>query len=112
MRVREKSSADTDADDVAHYARQAAAGEDRARGRYRGDQWAEVVGRKAKAEEVYGDKQVLAHVGGGPDDAPIRMQHDLSGLTDEELEQLERIRGKLGVAEPGANPGGEGEAGD
>jgi hypothetical protein len=107
-RAREMS-ADSDADDVAHYARQAAAGEiepGAATAAINGLKWS-AGKRKPK---VYGDK--LAHVGGGPDDAPIRMQHDLSGLTDEELEQLERIRGKLGVAEPGANPGGEGEAGD
>lgn len=50
----------------------------------------------------YGDK--LALVGGGPDDLPIRM--DLSTLTDEELEELERIRSKLAHAR--GDPQGEG----
>lgn len=54
----------------------------------------------------YGDK--VAHVGGGPDDPPIRHQVDLSGLSDEELEQLERIAGKLAPA--GGDQGGEGAA--
>jgi len=59
--------------------------------------------------KAYGDK--VAHVGGGPEDEPIRHRFDLATLTDEELEQLERIRGKLGAPEPGGYPRGEGEAG-
>jgi len=54
----------------------------------------------------YGDKHI--HVGGGPDDAPIRHEVDLTGLSDEELEQLERIRSKIGAALTGGDQGGEG----
>lgn len=44
----------------------------------------------------------------GPGDGPIRQQIevDLSGLSDEELDQLERIRSK--IAQPGSDPSGEG----
>ena len=56
----------------------------------------------------YGDKHI--HVGGGPDDAPIRHEVDLTGLSDEELEQLERIRSKIGAALTGGDQGGEGSA--
>lgn len=41
----------------------------------------------------YGNK--LAHVGGGKEDPPIKLEHDLSGLTDEELAALERINEKI-----------------
>jgi len=62
------------------------------------------VASKLKPKK-YGDKVAL--VGGGPGDAPIRM--DLSGLSDEELEALERIRSKL--ADAGGDQGGEASAG-
>lgn len=43
----------------------------------------------------------------GKDDGPLRHQVvDLTNLSDEELEQLERIRSKL--AQPGSDQGGEG----
>lgn len=98
-------SADADADDVAHYSRQAAKGEIEpaaATAAINGLKWS-AGKRKPK---VYGDK--VTHVGGGPDDPPIRHQVDLSGLSDEELEQLERIAGKLAPA--GGDQGGEGAA--
>ena len=43
------------------------------------------------APKRYGDK--LAHVGGGPDDAPIRTESkvDVSGLTEEQLRALASI---------------------
>lgn len=47
----------------------------------------------------------------GADGGPIRHEIDLSGLTDEELDQLERIRGKIGgAADAGGDQGGEGAA--
>lgn len=55
--------------------------------------------------KTYGDK--VRHVGGGADEPPIRI--DMSNLTDEELEALEHIRGKLAL--PGGDQGGEGPAG-
>jgi hypothetical protein len=100
-------SGDADADDVAHYSRQAADGKIEpaaATAAINGLKWS-AGKRKPK---VYGDK--IAHVGGGPGDAPIRHQVDLSGLSDEELEQLELIRSKLAVA--GGDQGGEGATGD
>lgn len=97
-------SADTDGDDVAHYARQAANGEIEpaaARAAIDGLKW--TAGQKAPKK--YGSKVAL--VGGGPGDSPIRL--DLTTLSDEELEALERIRSKLAVA--GSDQGGEGPAG-
>lgn len=62
------------------------------------------VAAKLKPKK-YGDKVAL--VGGAPGDAPIRF--DMSGLSDEELEALERIRSKL--ADTGGDSGGEGSTG-
>jgi transposase len=42
----------------------------------------------------------------GPNGGPIQHEIDLTGLSDEELEQLERIRSKL--AQPGSDQGREG----
>lgn len=42
----------------------------------------------------------------GPNGGPIRHEIDLSGLTDEELEQLEAIRSKIALA--GGDQSGEG----
>lgn len=64
-------SGDADADDVAHYSRQAATGEIEpaaATAAINGLKWS-AGKRKPK---VYGEK--LAHVGGGDDDAPIKSE--------------------------------------
>lgn len=104
-RAREMA-ADSDADDIAHYSRQAASGDIEpaaATAAINGLKWS--AGKRAPKK--YGEK--LAHVGGGPDDPPIRYRHDLSGLTDEELAALEPILGKLALA--GGDQGGEDPAG-
>lgn len=103
-RAREMA-ADTDADDIAHYARKAAEGKIEpaaATAAINGLKWS--AGKRAPKK--YGDK--LALTGGGADDPPIRHQVDLSNLTDEELSALEAIRSKLAI--PGGDQGGEGEA--
>ena len=65
--------------------------------------------RAAKlAPKKYGDRQTLEHT--GANGGPIRHEIDLSALSDEELNQLEAIRGKL--AQPGSDPGGEASQGD
>lgn len=92
-----EASADADADDIGHYAREAAEGRIEpaaARAAIDGLKWS-AGKRKPK---VYGDKVAL--VGGGKDDAPIRHSHafDLSGATDEELDVLERFIGRAAHA--------------
>lgn len=104
-RARE-ASADADADDIGHYAREAAEGRIEpaaARAAIDGLKWS-AGKRKPK---VYGDKMAL--VGGGKDDAPIRHSHafDLSKATDEELDVLERFIGR--TANAGGDQGGESE---
>lgn len=42
----------------------------------------------------------------GPGGGPIAFNFDLSGLTDEELDQLEGFRARIAI--PGSNPGGTG----
>lgn len=66
---------------------------------------ARIFALKNAAPEEWKDK--VAIVGGGPGDAPVRV--DLSGLSDEELEALERIRSKL--ADAGGDQGGEASSG-
>lgn len=56
--------------------------------------------------KAYGDK--VAHVGGGPNDPPIRHQVDLSKVSDDDLGALERILGS--AADAGGDPGGTGQA--
>lgn len=98
-------AADTDADDIAHYARKAGEGKIEpaaATAAINGLKWS--AGKRAPKK--YGDK--LALVGGGPGDSPI--QHvDLSKVSDADLDRLEAILG--GGADPGRDQGGEGEAG-
>lgn len=60
------------------------------------------------APKAWGDKQQHEHTGKGG--GPIRHAVDLSTLSDEELEQLELIRGKLALA--GGDPGGAGATQD
>jgi hypothetical protein len=51
----------------------------------------------------YREKQRLEH--SGPDGGPMRF--DLSGLSDEELDALEKLRSRIAVA--GSDQGGEGQ---
>lgn len=86
-RARE-ASADADADDIGHYARQAAAGKIEpaaARAAIDGLKWS--AGKRKPKK--YGDKVAL--VGGDADDPPIRHQLNLNNLTDEQLAALEEI---------------------
>ena len=101
-----EASADADADDIGHYARQAADGKIEpaaARAAIDGLKWS-AGKRKPK---VYGDKVAL--IGGGKDDAPIRHEHafDLADATDEELAVLERFITRR-AADAGRDQGGEG----
>lgn len=103
-RARE-ASADADADDIAHYARQAANGKIEpaaATAAINGLKWS-AGKRKPK---VYGDKVAL--VGGGKDDAPIQHSHsfDLTAASDEELDVIERVIRR--TANPGGDQGGAG----
>ena len=103
-RARE-ASADADADDIGHYAREAAEGRIEpaaARAAIDGLKWS-AGKRKPK---VYGDKMAL--VGGGKDDAPIRHAHafDLTKASDEELDVIERFIGR--TAHAGGDQGGAG----
>lgn len=100
-----EASADADADDIGHYARQAAAGKIEpaaARAAIDGLKWS-AGKRKPK---VYGDKMAL--VGGDKTDAPIRHSHafDLSAASDEELDVIERFIRRS--ANAGGDQGGEG----
>lgn len=104
-RARE-ASADADADDIGHYAREAAEGRIEpaaARAAIDGLKWS-AGKRKPK---VYGDKVAL--VGGGKDEAPIRQSHsfDLTTASDEELEVIERFITRR-AANAGGDQGGEG----
>lgn len=86
-RARE-ASADADADDIGHYARQAADGKIEpaaARAAIDGLKWS--AGKRKPKK--YGDKVAL--VGGDADDPPIRHQLNLNNLTDEQLAALEEI---------------------
>lgn len=56
-----------------------------------------------------GMKDTSRHEHGGPNGGAIPFRFDLTGLSDEELEQLERIRTRIAV--PGGNTGGEGAQG-
>ncbi len=79
-------SAESDADDVAHYARQAAKGEikpDAATAAINGLKWS-AAHRNAKK---YGDRTVVA----GDPDAPIPVV-DLSSLTPEQLRALAHVK--------------------
>ena len=103
-RARE-ASADADADDIGHYAREAAEGRIEpaaARAAIDGLKWS-AGKRKPK---VYGDKVAL--VGGCKDDAPIQHSHsfDLTAASDEELDVIERVIRR--TANPGGDPGGAG----
>lgn len=104
-RARE-ASAHADADDIAHYARQAADGKIEpaaATAAINGLKWS--AGKRMP--KVYGDKVAL--VGGGKGDAPIRHSHafDLTKATDEELDVLEGFIGR--AANSGGDQSGEGE---
>lgn len=106
-RARE-ASADADADDIGHYAREAAAGRIEpaaARAAIDGLKWS-AGKRKPK---VYGDKMAL--LGGGKDDAPISHSHafDLKDASDEELEVIERFVRRR-AADAGRDQSGTGEA--
>lgn len=57
------------------------------------------------AKTRLGWKETRVNEHSGVDGAPIPMSFDLSGLTDEQLEQLENIR--LSLAQPRVDPGGE-----
>lgn len=103
-RAREASA---HADDIAHYARQAADGKIEpaaARAAIDGLKWS--AGKRMP--KVYGDKVAL--VGGGKGDAPIHHSHafDLTKATDEELDVLEGFIGR--AANSGGDQSGEGEA--
>lgn len=103
-RARE-ASGDADADDVGFIAGEVAAGRiDPHAGRVAmdGKKWS--AGKRKPKK--YGEKVAL--VGGGPGDDPIRVAADLSALTDQELDILERIHAK--IAGPGRDQGGEGAA--
>ena len=106
-RARE-ASAHADADDIAHYARQAADGKIEpaaATAAINGLKWS--AGKRMP--KVYGDK--VAVVGGGKDDAPISHSHafDLKDASDEELEVIERFVRRR-AADAGRDQGGAGEA--
>lgn len=85
--------------------------------------WWEDAGQKGMAEKQFNERvwsrsmaarfpadwrETSRHEHTGADGGPIRT-FDLSGLTDEELEVLERLRGRVALAEP--DQGGEGAAG-
>jgi hypothetical protein len=103
-RARE-ASAHADADDIAHYARQAATGRIEpaaATAAINGLKWS--AGKRMP--KAYGDK--VAVVGGDKADAPIRHSHsfDLSAASDEELDVIERFIRRS--ANAGGDQGGEG----
>lgn len=98
-------SADTDADDVAHYSRQAAAGEIEpaaATAAINGLKWS--AGKRKPKK--YGDAVQMKHSGA--------IGHfDASKYSDEQLDQLEAVLGPLAVAGGDADggEGGEGASG-
>jgi len=61
--------------------------------------------RAAKPEKY---RETVAHRHGGPDGGPMQVTHDLSALSDEQLDQLAEIHAALAAAASGA--GGEGPA--
>lgn len=105
-----EASADADADDIGHYAREAAEGRIEpaaARAAIDGLKWS-AGKRKPK---VYGDKVAL--VGGDKGDAPIRHSHafDLTDASDEELNVLERFITRR-AADAGGDQSGAGPTED
>lgn len=96
--------ADVDAEDIAHYARQAADGEidpAAARTAIDGLKWS--AGKRAPKR--YGDSSTVRHAGA--------IGHfDASKYTDEQLAQLEGVLGPIAAAggDAGRGPGGEGQA--
>lgn len=61
------------------------------------------------AKTRLGWKETRINEHSGVDGAPIPMSFDLSGLTDEQLAQLESIR--LALTQSGVDPGGDGAQG-
>jgi hypothetical protein len=67
---------------------------------------AHIFALKNAAPAEWKDRVIQEH--SGPNGGAIPVRFDLSGLTDEELDELEKLRSRIAVA--GGNQGGEGQA--